>query len=130
MTARIVARILGETRAMRKLVFGCQLDGKRNASLCSICQSGTYVTSRMRLLEELGSVTSSFLPAIHKRGYFIVHGLRLVGRSFFGCGAVPCAGFEPGVFIDNAIRLDFASTLSTCTFTIWPTLTTSLGSLM
>jgi hypothetical protein len=27
MTARIVARIPGETRSMRKLVFGCQLDG-------------------------------------------------------------------------------------------------------
>ena len=43
------------------------------------------------------------------------------------CGG---AGFEPGVFIDNAMRLVFASALSTCTFTIWPTLTTSLGSLM
>ena len=36
----------------------------------------------------------------------------------------------PGVFIDNAMRFVAASELSTWTCTIWPTLTTSLGSLM
>ena len=41
----------------------------------------------------------------------------------FGWGvAAPFAGFAPGVFIDNAMRLVFASALSTCTFTIWPDL--------
>ena len=52
------------------------------------------------------------------------------GAGGLECDAPPWAGFEPGVFIDNAMRLVFGSALSTCTFTIWPTLATSLGSLM
>ena len=52
----------------------------------------------------------------------------VLGAGLFGLGATPCAGFEPGVFMDKAMRLVFASALSTWTFTTWPTLTTSLGS--
>src|SRR5205823_4609997 len=45
-------------------------------------------------------------------------GLVTAGEGFFDCGAEPCAGFEPCVFIDKAIRLVFASALSTRTRTI------------
>lgn len=47
-----------------------------------------------------------------------------LGRLFFGMVALMSA------FIDNAIRLDFASALSTFTLTICPALTASEGSLM
>ena len=46
-----------------------------------------------------------------------------MGRPFFGVGLM-------SAFIDSAIRFDFASALSTLTFTICPALTASEGSLM
>jgi len=56
-------------------------------------------------------------------------GCGLGGRAgSLGLGATLCGRFAPGVFIDRAMRLVFASALSTWTFTTWPILTTSLGS--
>jgi hypothetical protein len=46
-----------------------------------------------------------------------------LGRLFFGVGGM-------SAFIESAIRFDFASALSTLTFTICPGLTASEGSLM
>jgi len=95
----------------------------RNWKDCVTGPTGCEPKLRERAPQETFHLVESMASFSLKLGCSLGTGCGELGWSFFGVGVM-------SAFIESAIRFDFASALSTLTFTIGPGLTASEGSLM